>query len=229
MPDLGSRHRRGRRRKPLPQPPDAAGGRRRRPCRRRAERARARRGTPRRRWRRVRARASIRPSRVGSSGRCTTRFAIRACTPPERSCTCKARSSAAGRAPPASAAWRRHEPMRPRDRFRAGSIVKMFVSVTVLQLTERGRLSLDARLPEVLPASVTGRVANAADITVRMLLGHRSGIPEWDVRPSTSRSRVIPRRCGRFTSCSTSRPQSRRCSRPGRATRTPTPTTTCSA
>jgi D-alanyl-D-alanine carboxypeptidase len=72
------------------------------------------------------------------------------------------------------------EPMRPGDRFRAGSIVKMFVSVTVLQLSEGGRLSLDARLPEVLPASVTGRVANAADITVRMLLGHRAGIPDWD-------------------------------------------------
>jgi D-alanyl-D-alanine carboxypeptidase len=72
------------------------------------------------------------------------------------------------------------EPMQPGDRIRAGSIVKMFVSVTVLQLSERGRLSLDARLPEVLPASVTGRVANAADITVRMLLGHRAGIPDWD-------------------------------------------------
>jgi D-alanyl-D-alanine carboxypeptidase len=72
------------------------------------------------------------------------------------------------------------EPMRPGDRFRAGSIVKMLVAVTVLQLSERGRLSLDARLPEVLPPSVTGRVANAADITIRMLLGHRAGIPDWD-------------------------------------------------
>jgi D-alanyl-D-alanine carboxypeptidase len=72
------------------------------------------------------------------------------------------------------------EPMRSRDRFRAGSIVKPFVAVAVLQLAERGRLSLDARLPEVLPASVTRRVANAADITVRMLLGHRAGIPDWD-------------------------------------------------
>ena len=71
------------------------------------------------------------------------------------------------------------EPMRPGDRFRAGSIAKMFVSVTVLQLTERGRLSLDARLPVVLPASVVGRVANAPEISVRMLLGHRSGIPDW--------------------------------------------------
>ena len=41
--------------------------------------------------------------------------------------------------------------MRPKDRFRAGSIVKPFVSVVVLQLAEHGRLSLDARLPDVLP------------------------------------------------------------------------------
>jgi D-alanyl-D-alanine carboxypeptidase len=72
------------------------------------------------------------------------------------------------------------EPIRRRDRFRAGSIVKPFVAVAVLQLAERGRLSLDARLPEVLPASVTGRFSDAADVTVRMLLGHRAGIPEWD-------------------------------------------------
>jgi D-alanyl-D-alanine carboxypeptidase len=72
-------------------------------------------------------------------------------------------------------------PMRPADRFRAGSIVKPFVSVVVLQLAERGRLSLDARLPDVLPRSVVARFPNAADISVRMLLGHRSGIPEWDL------------------------------------------------
>jgi len=71
-------------------------------------------------------------------------------------------------------------PMRRADRFRAGSIAKPFVSVVVLQLAERGRLSLDARLADALPASVVGRFANAADITVRMLLGHRSGIPGWN-------------------------------------------------
>jgi D-alanyl-D-alanine carboxypeptidase len=70
--------------------------------------------------------------------------------------------------------------MRAADRFRAGSIVKPFVAARVLQLAESGRLSLDARLPDVLPASVYGRFQNARDITVRMLLAHRSGIPEWD-------------------------------------------------
>jgi D-alanyl-D-alanine carboxypeptidase len=72
------------------------------------------------------------------------------------------------------------EPMRPTDRFRAGSVAKPFVSAVVLQLAERGRLSLDAPMPEVLPATVAGRFPNAAGISVRMLLGHRSGIPEWD-------------------------------------------------
>jgi D-alanyl-D-alanine carboxypeptidase len=72
-------------------------------------------------------------------------------------------------------------PMRPGDRFRAGSIMKPFVSVVVLQLVERGRLSLDARLPEVLPADAVDRFPTAPDITVRMLLSHRSGIPEWDL------------------------------------------------
>jgi len=71
-------------------------------------------------------------------------------------------------------------PMRRADRFRAGSIVKTFVAVVVLQLAERGRLSLDARLPDVLPQSVTSRFPTAADITVRMLLNHRSGIPDWN-------------------------------------------------
>jgi D-alanyl-D-alanine carboxypeptidase len=71
--------------------------------------------------------------------------------------------------------------MRRIDQCRAGSIAKTFVSVVVLQLSERGRLSLDDRLPELLPASVTNRFPTAAEITVRMLLGHRSGLPEWDL------------------------------------------------
>ena len=72
-------------------------------------------------------------------------------------------------------------PMRVGDRFRAGSILKPFVSTVLLQLVERGRLSLDARLPEVLPAQITDRFPTAPEITLRMLLSHRSGIAEWDL------------------------------------------------
>src|SRR5438876_1113145 len=69
-------------------------------------------------------------------------------------------------------------PMLAGDRFRAGSIAKPFVSAVVLQLVESGRLSLDARLPDVLPASIVDRFPTAPDATVRLLLGHPSGIPE---------------------------------------------------
>jgi D-alanyl-D-alanine carboxypeptidase len=74
--------------------------------------------------------------------------------------------------------------IRPGDRFPAGSIVKPFVATTVLQLAERGRFTLDATLPNVLPADVIDRFPTASKITVRMLLGHRSGLPEWST-PAT--------------------------------------------
>ena len=70
--------------------------------------------------------------------------------------------------------------MRGGDHFRAGSIVKTFVAVAVLQLVEERRLSLEDRLPHVLPANVVRRVRHANQISIRMLLSHRSGIPEWE-------------------------------------------------
>jgi D-alanyl-D-alanine carboxypeptidase len=69
--------------------------------------------------------------------------------------------------------------MLPGDRFRAGSIVKPFVATTVLQLVEHGRFTLDSALPDVLPAKVVDRFPTAPRITLRMLLGHRSGLADW--------------------------------------------------
>src|SRR5215218_9928835 len=70
--------------------------------------------------------------------------------------------------------------IQPGDRFSAGSIVKPFVAATVLQLAEGGAFTLDESLPAVLPVDVTSRFPGASEITVRMLLGHRSGLPDWD-------------------------------------------------
>ena len=88
--------------------------------------------------------------------------------------------------------------MRPDDRFRAGSIVKPFVSVVVLQLAERGRLSLDARLPDVLPASVTGRLRTrpTSRFACCSATAPASRIGTTPGRRRAS-SRVIRRRCGR--------------------------------
>jgi len=75
-------------------------------------------------------------------------------------------------------------PMRAEDTFRAGSIIKPFVSATTLQLVEEGQLALDDPLADVLPESVVARFADADQITVRMLLNHTSGLPEWST-PAT--------------------------------------------
>ncbi|QSQ14132.1 serine hydrolase domain-containing protein [Myxococcus landrumensis] len=71
------------------------------------------------------------------------------------------------------------QPRSPQDRFRAGSILKTLVATAVLQSVEQRKLTLEDTLTERLPASVTNRIEHARDITVAMLLAHRSGIPEW--------------------------------------------------
>jgi D-alanyl-D-alanine carboxypeptidase len=78
------------------------------------------------------------------------------------------------------------------QRFRIGSVTKTFTATIVLQLAEEGKLRLDSTLGEHLP----GLVPRGEEITIRHLLGHRSGLanitdyPEWlneaERSPSTS-------------------------------------------
>jgi D-alanyl-D-alanine carboxypeptidase len=58
------------------------------------------------------------------------------------------------------------------QRFRIGSVTKTFTAAIVLQLVEEGKLRLDDTLGEHLP----GVVPRGAEITIRQLLGHRSGL-----------------------------------------------------
>ena len=73
-------------------------------------------------------------------------------------------------------------PLRVRDQIRAGSITKTVVSTIALQLVGEGRLRLDDTVERWLP----GMVPNGAAITIRVLLGHTSGIydyvadPDWN-------------------------------------------------
>lgn len=64
-------------------------------------------------------------------------------------------------------------------RFRAGSMLKTAVAAAVLQLVERGERSLDEKLTAVLPAATANRIPEAEKITLRMLLNHTAGIPEF--------------------------------------------------
>ncbi len=58
------------------------------------------------------------------------------------------------------------------NRFRIGSITKMFTAAMVLQLVDEGKLKLTDTLDKFLP-----QVPNARKITILQILSHRSGIP----------------------------------------------------
>lgn len=64
-------------------------------------------------------------------------------------------------------------------RFRAGSMLKIMVATAVLQLVEQDELSLDTALDQLLPPEVVTRLPEPRAITVRMLLNHTSGLPEF--------------------------------------------------
>ncbi|BBO28418.1 hypothetical protein AltI4_28060 [Alteromonas sp. I4] len=59
----------------------------------------------------------------------------------------------------------------PDTLYRIGSITKVFTSVMIFQLIDEGKLSLTTPLAQFYPD-----VKNASDITIAMLLSHRSGL-----------------------------------------------------
>ncbi len=68
-------------------------------------------------------------------------------------------------------------PMRGDERMLAGSIGKTFVAAVIMQLAEEGRLRLDEPISTFFAHEPWfARLANGPDITVRMLLAHRTGI-----------------------------------------------------
>jgi D-alanyl-D-alanine carboxypeptidase len=65
-------------------------------------------------------------------------------------------------------------------RFRIGSQTKQMVATVVLQLVKEGRLGVDDKLSKVLPEVASQDLVERADeITVRQMLRHTSGIPDW--------------------------------------------------
>ncbi|MGW9117589.1 serine hydrolase domain-containing protein [Streptomyces sp. NPDC055663] len=68
----------------------------------------------------------------------------------------------------------------PRDgQVRIGSNTKTFVAVVVLQLVAEGRIGLDASVDTYLPGLVRGKGIDGRHITVRQLLQHTSGLPDY--------------------------------------------------
>ena len=66
----------------------------------------------------------------------------------------------------------------PNDLFKIASISKLYIAVAAVKLIDDQLLSLDSTLAELLP-ELDGRIEYADQITLRMMLQHRSGIPDW--------------------------------------------------
>lgn len=62
----------------------------------------------------------------------------------------------------------------PATRFRIGAVSRIFTAVAVMQLVERKRIDLDVPYGDYLPWG-----PHAREVTVRQLLTHRSGIPDY--------------------------------------------------
>lgn len=63
---------------------------------------------------------------------------------------------------------------------RIGSNTKTFTAVVVLQLVGEGRIALDATVDTYLPGLVRGEGIDGRLVTVRQLLQHTSGLPEYE-------------------------------------------------
>jgi len=71
----------------------------------------------------------------------------------------------------------------PEALFKIVSIGKLYVAVAVAKLTNDKRLSLDKTLADYFPELI-GRIENAEKITLRLMVQHRSGIPNYFDHPS---------------------------------------------
>lgn len=89
--------------------------------------------------------------------------------------------------PPAfyAAGWKDREnkvPADPNALFKIGSISKLYIAVAVAKLVNDKQLSLDKTLADYLPELV-GRIKNAEKITLRIMVHHRSDIPNFTDTP----------------------------------------------
>jgi D-alanyl-D-alanine carboxypeptidase len=71
-------------------------------------------------------------------------------------------------------------PLQKENIFSLGSIGKLYNAVAVLKLAEEGRLGLDDQIRLYLPEEIINNLPNGTLITIRQLLGHTSGIINYE-------------------------------------------------
>jgi len=87
-------------------------------------------------------------------------------------------------------------PAYPQALFKIASITKLYIAVATTKLVKEGRLSLDSTLAYYFP-ELASRIEYADKITLRMMLQHRSGIPnfidhpDFWIKPPKSRQETL--------------------------------------
>lgn len=84
-----------------------------------------------------------------------------------------------------AAGWHNKElkiPAKPNALFKIASISKLYDAVAVTKLVNKGLLSLDKTVADYLPELIEG-IENSNRITLRMMIQHRSGIPNFTDAP----------------------------------------------
>lgn len=77
------------------------------------------------------------------------------------------------------------EPMRESTPFFMASVTKLYIAAAILKLYEQAKVGLDNSITEYLPESLVSGIHrwNGVDyteqITIRHLLNHTSGLPDW--------------------------------------------------
>ncbi|WP_439473579.1 serine hydrolase domain-containing protein [Algoriphagus formosus] len=85
-----------------------------------------------------------------------------------------------------SAGWKDRDqkiPADPNSLFKIASISKLYIAAAASKIVASGALSLDDTLEELLP-EVAKHIENADQITLRLLIQHRSGIPNYSDQPN---------------------------------------------
>ena len=87
-----------------------------------------------------------------------------------------------------AAGWKNREnqiPADPHALFKIASISKLYIAAATTRLVVDEQLSLDKTLAEYIP-EVTGRIEFADQITLKMMLQHRSGLVDYSTEPEVA-------------------------------------------
>lgn len=79
-------------------------------------------------------------------------------------------------------------PASAKTEYRIGSITKMFTAVLAFQLIQEHKLSLDDNLAKFFPG-----LPNAKQITIRQMMYHRSGLPNFTDKTNFDDWKAIPK------------------------------------